>query len=171
LLQKYLGKLSCQQGSGILESNISGSTAKEIRIDLPNALQTAVRVGKESLPIKHPDFENLQILNTILAGYFGSRLMSNIREEKGYTYGVYSFVNPIMDCSYFCISTEVGNQYKNQVLDEIEKEMNRLKEEPVSEIELSMVKNYMIGQLMKSVDGPLNLSSTLKNFLIFDLEI
>ncbi|MCB9257492.1 MAG: insulinase family protein [Chitinophagales bacterium] len=171
LLQKYLGSLSCTEGAGKLQSKISTSPAEEIRIEIPKALQTAVRVGKASLPIDHPDFENLQILNTILGGYFGSRLMSNIREEKGYTYGIYSFVNPIMDCSYFCISTEVGSQYKNQTLDEIEKEMNRLKEEPISEIELSMVKNYMIGQLMKSVDGPLNLSSTLKNFLIFDLEI
>jgi predicted Zn-dependent peptidase len=134
-------------------------------------LQAAIRVGMPAINIHHPDFEELQVLNTVLGGYFGSRLMSNIREEKGFTYGIYSFINPIMDTGYFCIATEVGEQYKKQTLKEIEFEINRLRNEPIPEKELAMVKNYMIGQLMNSVDGPLSMIGTLKNFLIFGLDL
>jgi predicted Zn-dependent peptidase len=144
---------------------------KDITVEAKNKLQTAIRVGMPTVNINHPDFDDLQILNTLLGGYFGSRLMTNIREEKGFTYGIYSFINPIMDTGYFCIATEVGEKYRNETLHEIEHEINRLKKELISDEELSMVKNYMIGQLMKSVDGPLNIISTLKNFLIFEMDL
>jgi len=170
LINKYLGKLKVLN-KGFNNAKISPVANKEIFIDAKNKLQAAIRVGMPMIDIHHPDFKDLQILNTILGGYFGSRLMSNIREEKGYTYGIYSFINPIMDTSYFCIATDVGAEYKKQTLHEIEVEINRLKKELIEEEELAMVKNYMIGQLMKSVDGPMNMASTLKNFLIFDLDL
>jgi zinc protease len=140
-------------------------------ISSKKSLQAAIRVGMPTISIHHEDYDDLQFLNTVLGGYFGSRLMSNIREEKGYTYGIYSFVNAIRDTAYFCISTEVGAEYKKATLHEIEKEIIRLKNEAIEEEELMMVKNYLIGQLMKSIDGPLNIMSTLKNFLIFDLDL
>ncbi len=170
LVNQYLGKLKVLD-KGFNNAILSPNGVKDINIDAKNKLQAAIRVGMPTINIHHPDYEDLQVLNTILGGYFGSRLMSNIREDKGYTYGIYSFVNPIMDTGYFCIATEVGEKYKNQTLQEIENEINRLKEEPIGEVELSMVKNYIIGQLMKSVDGPLNMITTLKNFLIFDKKL
>ena len=170
LINQYIGKLKVLE-KGFNNAILTPINNKEIFIDAKNKLQAAIRVGMPMVNIHHPDFEDLQILNTILGGYFGSRLMSNIREEKGYTYGIYSFINPIMDTSYFCIATDVGAEYKNQTLHEIEVELNRLKDELIGDEELAMVKNYMIGQLMKSVDGPLSMASTLKNFLIFDLDL
>lgn len=170
LVNQYLGKLKVLD-KGFNNAKLSPIDKKIINISAKNKLQAAIRVGMPCVNMHHPDFEDLQILNTILGGYFGSRLMSNIREEKGYTYGIYSFINPIMDTSYFCIATEVGEKYKNNTLKEIENEINRLKGERIGEVELSMVKNYIIGQLMKSVDGPLNMITTLKNFLIFDKDL
>lgn len=170
LVNQYLGKLKVLD-KGFNHAELQPKAEKEIFIDAKNKLQTAIRVGMPTVNISHPDFDDLQILNTILGGYFGSRLMTNIREEKGFTYGIYSFINPIMDTGYFCIATEVGEKYRNETLREIEIEINRLKNELINDAELSMVKNYMIGQLMKSVDGPLNMISTLKNFLIFEMDL
>lgn len=149
-----------------------GNFTNEVQnIASENTLQAAIRIGMPSLAIDHEDYIDLQFVNTILGGYFGSRLMSNIREDKGYTYGIYSFINPIMDKSYFCIATEVGEQFKKPTLHEIEKEIKRLQEEAIGQEELAMVKNYLTGQLIKSVDGPLSTAQTLKNFLIFDQSI
>lgn len=170
LISDSFSKLSLHSGDEH-QANIQPQEPDFKEIASKNALQSAIRIGMPSINIYHKDFENLQILNTVLGGYFGSRLMSNIREEKGYTYGIYSFLNPIMDTGYFCIATEVGNQYKNATISEIEKEINRLKNEEIPAAELAMVKNYMIGQIMKSADGPLSMISTLKNFVIFGLDL
>jgi predicted Zn-dependent peptidase len=170
LINQYLGKLKVLD-KGFNHAELQTKVEKDITVEAKNKLQTAIRVGMPTVNINHPDFDDLQILNTLLGGYFGSRLMTNIREEKGFTYGIYSFINPIMDTGYFCIATEVGEKYRNETLHEIEHEINRLKKELISDEELSMVKNYMIGQLMKSVDGPLNIISTLKNFLIFEMDL
>lgn len=170
LLQDNLGQVALIQKESDL-INFDTSTSGRIDVASKNTLQAAIRIGCPTINIHHADYDGMQILNTILGGYFGSRLMRNIREEKGYTYGIYSFVNPIMDSAYFCIATEVGELFKKDTLREIEFEIKRLKEERISEVELSMVKNYMIGQLMKSVDGPLSMIGTLKNFLIFDMDL
>ncbi|MBL6876549.1 MAG: insulinase family protein [Chitinophagales bacterium] len=170
ILQDNLGQLSLKDK---VSPSCSFQTSAKTLIELErkNSLQSAIRVGMPFVNIHDTDFDDAQILNTILGGYFGSRLMSNIREEKGFTYGIYSFINPILNHSYFCISTEVGAQFKKDTLKEIEFEINRLHNERISDEELSMVKNYMVGQLMKSVDGPLSMIGTLKNFLIFDLDL
>lgn len=126
------------------------------RVDFPkeDALQTAIRMGKFLFPKNHPDYIEFQVLNTILGDYFGSRLMSNIREDKGYTYGIGSAIMELQKNGYFIIVTEVGKEVTEATLNEIRFEMKRLQDEPVSEAELSLVQNYMLGQLLKSADGP-----------------
>lgn len=123
-------------------------------INKENALQTAIRVGQLTLPRNHSDFQALFFVNTILGAYFGSRLMTNIREDKGYTYGIGSGIQVLNELSYFFISTEVGSEHANATMTEIEKELNRLKQEPVDADELQLVKNYIIGSLMRNFDGP-----------------
>lgn len=117
------------------------------------ALQTAIRVGRTLFNKTHPDFEEFLILNTILGDYFGSRLMGNIREDKGYTYGIGSMVMELQNTGYFFIATEVGEEHREATLTEIQREFERLQNELVGEEELSLVKNYMLGQLLKSADG------------------
>ena len=117
------------------------------------ALQTAVRVGRTLFNKSHPDFEEFLVLNTILGDYFGSRLMGNIREDKGYTYGIGSMVVELQKSGYFLVATEVGAEHTEATLNEIKKEFERLQNELVSDEELSLVKSYMLGQLLKSADG------------------
>jgi predicted Zn-dependent peptidase len=123
-------------------------------VNKEQAVQTAIRVGRMLFNKKDPDFIDFQILNTILGDYFGSRLMTNIREDKGYTYGIGTMVAELTEMGYFLVATEVGRDKKDATLHEIQFEFNRLQTELVSEDELQLVKNYMLGQLLKSADGP-----------------
>lgn len=136
----------------------------------PNGFQSALRVGKFWVEKSHPDYHALSIMVTILGGYFGSRLMANIREDKGYTYGIGSFVLPLKHASYLIISTEVGNEYVDPTLKEIAFEMSRLQTELVSEDELETVKSYLLGEFLRDFDGPFALSGSFKAINDYDLD-
>lgn len=127
---------------------------KRAHFPVEGALQTALRMGKMLFPKQHPDYIGFQFLNTILGDYFGSRLMSNIREDKGYTYGIGSAIMELQNDGYFVIVTEVGKEVTDATLTEIATELRRLREEPVGQEEMELVRNYMLGQLLKSADGP-----------------
>lgn len=130
--------------------NLKGKT----HIEKNGALQTAIRVGRTLFNKTHEDYKDFLVLNTILGDYFGSRLMTNIREDKGYTYGIGTLVGELHNEGYFAIVTEVGKDVSEATLIEIQKELDRLKTEEVQEDELQLVQNYMLGQLLKSADGP-----------------
>src|SRR5690606_27837795 len=102
---------------------------------------------------------------------FGSRLMSNIREDKGYTYGIGTLVSELQETGYFMIATEVGKDVKDATLKEIRYEMERLKTELVPKEELELVKNYLLGQLLKSADGPYSMMDLYLSVEIQDLEL
>ncbi|MBL4652619.1 MAG: insulinase family protein [Flavobacteriales bacterium] len=139
-------------------------------IEKPDSVQSAIRIGKRTIDKSHPDFSKLQVVNTILGGYFGSRLMSNIREDKGYTYGIGSFVAPMKYDCYFGISTEVGVDVTQKAIDEIYKEIEILRTELVSEEELGLVKSYLMGELLKSVDGPFSVAERWKGVILYGLD-
>ena len=140
------------------------------RVEKANGIQSAIRVGKFWVPKNHPDFHALSVLVTILGGYFGSRLMTNIREEKGYTYGIGSFILSLKQVSYLVISTEVGNEFVEPTLTEITNEMRRLQTEPVSENELETVKSYLLGEFLRDFDGPFALAGSFKSINDFGLD-
>src|SRR5690606_23245225 len=108
-----------------------------IFIEKPQALQSAIRLGHRSIQRSHPDFPGFQVLNTALGGYFGSRLMANIREDKGYTYGIGSGIASMQYAGFFTISTEVGTAVCAATLQEIKKEIDRLKVERIGAEELT----------------------------------
>lgn len=129
----------------------------------PDALQSALRIGQIAINRSHPDFPGLQLLNTILGGYFGSRLMANIREDKGFTYGIGSALVSLKDTGYFFIASEVGADVCTQAMFEIEKEVNLLKKEKVSKGELDLVRNYMLGSMLGSLENALSHADKFKN--------
>ncbi len=138
-------------------------TEKEIIIvKKPDALQSSVRIGKAAINRKHPDYAGLKVLSTLLGGYFGSRLMKNIREDKGYTYGISSYLVSNEHAGYFVIGSEVGSDVCQKAVDEIYHEINLLKENPVGKKELSLVKNYLLGSWLRMFDGPLATAETLR---------
>ncbi len=135
----------------------------KIHIEKDAALQTAIRIGRILFNKTHPDFLDFAILQTILGDYFGSRLMKNIREDKGYTYGIGSLMAEYHEAGYFVIVTEVAKEFKDATLTEIKKEFEILQNELVSEDELSLVQNYLLGQLLKSADGPYQMMDLFLN--------
>ena len=118
---------------------------RRVFVERPDAMQSAVRMGMLTIPCHHPDYQKLRVLVTVFGGYFGSRLMSNIREEKGYTYGISAGLVSCPGSSVLFISSETANEYVEPLIDEVYREMDRLCHEPVGDEELSMVKNYMLG--------------------------
>ena len=137
------------------------STSRYIKKE--NALQSAIRIGRVFPNKLHQDYYGLQILNTVLGGYFGSRLMANIREDKGYTYGIGSGIMSLKNAGYFFISTEVGSDVTKDALVEIYKEIEILRTEEIPNEELELVKNYLLGQLLKSCDGPFSMGAMFEN--------
>lgn len=146
------------------------ATEKYHHVEKVNGMQSAIRVGKFWVPKSHPDYHALSVLVTILGGYFGSRLMANIREEKGYTYGIGSFILNLKHASYLVISTEVGNEYIEPTLKEIAAETYRLQNEPISENELETVKSYLLGEFLRDFDGPFALAGSFKAINDFNLD-
>lgn len=142
-----------------------------VLIERTEALQSAIRIGSQSINRKHPDFSSLQLVNTILGGYFGSRLMSNIREDKGFTYGIGSGIASLKYGAFFTIATEVGVDVTNATLIEVEKEINRLKTEPISMDELNLVKNYINGSFLGSLENVFSHVDKFKNVYFVGLDL
>ncbi|GMQ24926.1 pitrilysin family protein [Algoriphagus sp. oki45] len=114
----------------------------------PQAFQTSIRMGAWSIPKNHPDYFPLSVFNTVLGGYFGSRLIKNIREDKGHTYGISSSLGEIDNYPYWTIAADVQKQYKQEVMDEIKKEIDLLASQKLGSDELELVRNYLIGQMV-----------------------
>lgn len=135
-------------------------------INDPDGVQSAIRLARPFPGKNHPDFQRVQVLNTVFGGFFGSRLMANIREDKGYTYGIYSYLLNHKDESAWKISTEAGRDVADATITEIYNEMRRLREEPVDEEELQMTKNYMIGTILGDLDGPFQVIARWRNLIL-----
>ncbi len=140
---------------------------KKIHIKKEDATQSTVCVGFRTINRLHPDYPKLGILVTLLGGFFGSRLMKNIREDKGYTYGIHSSIVSYPDCGLFYIQTDVKKEVYQDTLNEIYKEINRLKNEPISDDELNILSNYSLGSFLRSLDGAFSVSEKYKTLLDF----
>ncbi|HEY4109219.1 pitrilysin family protein [Puia sp.] len=135
-----------------------------------NGVQGSIRIARNFPNRHHPDFQRVQVLNNVFGGFFGSRLMANIREEKGYTYGIYSYlVNNIQE-SALVISTEAGKEVCAPTIAEVYKEMDLLREELIDEEELQMARNFAIGTILGDLDGPFHVASRWKNILLNGLD-
>lgn len=131
---------------------------KRVFIERDDAMQSAVRLGCTTITRQHPDYLKLRVLMTIFGGYFGSRLMSNIREEKGYTYGISAGIMFYPDSGLLAIATETGNEYVEPLIKEVYHEIDRLHQELVSVEELTAVRNYMLGEMCRNYESPFSLS-------------
>ena len=131
---------------------------KRIFVERKGTMQSAVRMGMLTVDRNHPDYLKLRVLITLLGGYFGSRLMSNIREQKGYTYGISARLDTYPDRGVLVISAETANRYVEPLIAEVYHEMDVLREEKVSEAELNMVKNYMLGDMCRSCESAFSMA-------------
>jgi len=160
-------------GIPLLNKNIEHviEPEKELLVHIPKkgTVQSAVRIGLLSINKMHEDFPKLQIVNTVLGGYFGSRLMSKIREEKGYTYSIGSGLMSFKKAGYFVIVSEIGKNVVHDAVKEIYSEIKRLQEELIDESELSLVRNYMMASILRNFDGPFTFSDTFKTILEYNI--
>ena len=172
LLNKFFGKPVSTNGHMVKTQQIdfNPSTIKNHLIEKDGAIQSALRIGKQFFNRAHEDYPGMAVLNTILGGYFGSRLMSNIREDKGYTYGIGSAIVSMKQDGYFFISTEVSADVTSAAINEIYKEIEILKDEPVDGEELEMARNYMLGTFLKGMDGAFQLAERFKSIYFYDLD-
>jgi zinc protease len=171
LLNEFFGeiKISTAPLRGMIIRPVPEKTRK-IHISKTGAVQTAIRIGSVTINKREPDYPGLKVLDSILGGYFSSRLMRNIREEKGYTYGIGSSISSLEMSGYTLISTEVGLKNCQNAIDEIFKEIRKLQTEPVSDPELEVVRNYMAGELLRMFDGPFALAESFRSVWDFGLD-
>lgn len=134
-----------------------------------NGVQGAIRIARPFPNRRHPDFTKAQVLNNVFGGFFGSRLMSNIREDKGYTYGIHSYFQNHVQQSAWMVSTEAGRDVCEATMREVYKEMKGLREELVDEEELLLVRNYMMGSILGDLDGPFQIIARWKNYILHGL--
>lgn len=169
LLNKNFGDLATKP---VPIPDIPSHPEKEKKYRVVNdtqGVQGAIRMGTPFPNRHHPDFIKVQVLNNIFGGFFGSRLMSNIREEKGYTYGIYSYLENHTHQSAWIISTEAGRDVCEATVVEVYKEMEELRNEPVDQEELLLVRNYMMGSILGDLDGPFHIINRWKTIILNNL--
>lgn len=166
-LKTWTSKLGHQQSE--IDTQLFNQTKGRVVVKKEHAIQSAIRIGKLLFTKNHPNYYKFQVLNTILGGYFGSRLMANIREDKGYTYGIGSGLSVLEDAGYFFVSTEVAKEVTQPTINEIYNEIEKLQTELVSDEELEKVKNYLLGDFLRHSDGPIAIMENYKNIYFNNL--
>lgn len=173
LINKYLGQKDWAIDKKIITPThtIQPISTQKIYINKPTSVQTNIRIGQQLFTKTHPDYAGFFVLNTILGGYFGSRLSKQIRERKGYTYSIYSSLVPLLKSGYFYITTDVETTSWEKVIQEIFLEINRLKNDLITQEELQMVKSYLMGWLLTSMDGVFKMLSNLQGVAVYGLQL
>lgn len=139
------------------------------RLEKQDSIQSSIRLGKKSINRVHPDYASLVLLNHIFGGYFGSRLMKNIREEKGLTYGIYSSLTPFKKDAFLAIGADVNKTNLVMALSEIRKELSLLRDERISASELEIAKNHLLGSLQIETSNPFSVLDKIKTIRLNQL--
>lgn len=164
----YQPEESSDKASYIPDTEPLNPVQKIIRKD---AAQSSIAMGKKAINKMHPDFAGLSLTNTIFGGFFGSRLMSNIREDKGYTYGIYSSLQTYRYDGAIFIQTETSSEHVAACIKEIETEVRKLQNDLIEDEELKQARNYLLGKYLSRMDGAFAQMETFKNYQIEGVDI
>jgi len=173
LLNRYFGKLPFNK-TVIQEKSHAIHPSSQKKWNILNdaeGVQGAIRIARACPLPTDPVFPKLQVLNVLFGGFFGSRLMTNIREDKGYTYGIYSYLMNHIHASAILISTEAGRDVCEATVKEVYHEMDQLRMHEVGKEELLLVKNYLIGTLLGDLDGPFHIIGRCKNLILHGMNV
>lgn len=154
---------STQINLSINNLELSEHTEKE------ESIQTSIRIGKRSINRTHAHYPQFILLNHILGGYFGSRLMKNLREEKGLTYGIHSSVSTFANDSVFMVGTDVNKQDRTLAIDEIKKEIEALCSTLVTDNELALARNHLLGGIQLDAANPFSIMDKIKMLRTYKL--
>lgn len=147
------------------------TAATHHHVDKKGSIQSSLRVGKRVIARSHPDYPSLLLLNHILGGFFGSRLMKNIREEKGLTYGIHSSIHALRHASFLIIGTDVNKESRELAFDEIRKEFKKLCTEIVPNDELDTARYHFIGSVQAELSTAFAHADKIRNIVLFDLDV
>jgi zinc protease len=140
------------------------------RQEKEGSVQSSIRLGKKSILRSHTDYVDVLFLSHILGGYFGSRLMKNIREEKGLTYGIHASLHAMKNESYLVIGADVNKENVDLTIDEISKELRRLRDEKIDANELETARNHFIGGLQSELTTAFAHADKIKTIQLFGLD-
>lgn len=139
-------------------------------VERPNSIQSSLRLGKRIINRNHKDYPALVLLNHIFGGYFGSRLMKNIREEKGLTYGIHSSISNLKHDAFFVIGADVNRINKDIAIAEIRKELDTLRNKIVGGQELQTAKSHLLGSLQLEIANPFSVIDKIKTIHLIGLD-
>ncbi len=142
---------------------------KIIVVDKPGAVQSAIRVGHVGIKRNNPDYIPVYFLNTLFGGYFQSRINQSLREKHGFTYGASSTFDARIHPGAFSVSADVRNEVTGAAIFEIIIEMNRIREEIVSDAELATVKSYLVGSFPLQIETPSQIASRALGIELYGL--
>ncbi|MAJ50457.1 MAG: hypothetical protein CMB82_02435 [Flammeovirgaceae bacterium] len=128
-------------------------------IERSDSVQASLRIGAQTINRGHPEIHKLTVANKLLGGFFGSRLMKKLREEKGLTYGVYSSITHAKNASYWTISTEMKIDNAEHSLEAIHEIITELAQNYPSLSEVIMLKNFLRGKFLSSMNSILDVAS------------
>ena len=160
ILNRYLGHINFSSSKTKIHHH--RSKPRDIFLYKESSSQSSIRLGKLIVTKNHPDYFQIKVLNELFGGFFGSRLMKNIREDKGYTYGIYSQLWALKHHGFMIIETDVKKEFTNHTIEEIIKEIRNLKKTKVPEQELETVKSYMLGSFIAELNTPFSFADKFK---------
>ncbi|SHJ84619.1 Predicted Zn-dependent peptidase [Hymenobacter daecheongensis DSM 21074] len=169
LIQEVLGSINSEPSAETTPALLFPQSAPPAHVNVPDSSQSSLRIGRVWPSLHHPDTHHLQVLIKVLGGYFGSRLMKNIREDKGFTYGIYASISPRENASHLVIGTDVNAISTEAAIAEIKRELVRLQEEIIPAEELQTVKNYMAGKFANELGTVFEQCDKYKNLIFLKL--
>jgi predicted Zn-dependent peptidase len=126
-----------------------------VNVAVDDTMQSGIKIGTMVVDSSHPDFYTLKYLSVLLGGFFGSRLMTNVRERNGYTYHIEADLSAFCKRNAFTVTSECANEYVQPLIDEVYNELRRLHTEPVSAEEMEKLRNCTLGELCREYEGVL----------------
>ena len=169
LVEEAFQKISIADEPRLLDHPAQTNPNRKLAIHKSGSHQTAICIGHKSITLYHPDYIPLFLTNRLLGGFFGSYLMRNLREEKGYTYSIYSRIQPLLHDAYWYVATSVKKEHTEEACQEIEKEILRIQNEPIEATAFIAFKNYLTGELLTSFDGLFPIMNRLSNLVSYGL--
>ena len=160
----FAGKYA--QAEVLAEPSYGQSDEGLLEIEKADSTQITIRAGLRTIGRQHKDYWALRILTEIFGGFFGSRLMKNIREEKGLTYGISARLSPFKDVGHLVIGTDVNKENYQLAIAEIRHEMSRLQQDLVTDDEMALVRNHMLGDFASTLGTPFGTAEKWKNIVL-----
>ncbi len=161
LIDNHLTTLPRSEKTQFTDKPITPDREKYIYQEKPDSLQSAIMIGDRTINYGHPDYLKLFFVIYALGGYFGSRLMTNIREEKGLTYGIWAYTESNIKAAHLTIEASVRKENKDIVIEEIGNEIKKLKQQGLNPQELMTTKNLLMAEIYKLTDGTYGLARYL----------